>query len=259
MTIPLHLSLPIEADKLQSFCIKVVSITVNYSVAMLSLIRISVILCSTILAASLMACSEAQPPENTARRAQATPKPRSTRPKIIAFGDSLTAGFGLTERESYPYLLQEKLNADGYAYEVVNAGVSGDTTIGGLERADWVLEQDNAAILILELGANDLLRGIPVASLKQNLDQIIRKAKAKNIRVLLCGMLAPPTMGAEYQREFTMVFPDLAAEHKIRFLPFLLDGIALKKELNQADGIHPNPAGARIMTDNIYKALKPML
>lgn len=225
---------------------------------MLSLIRIAAILGSTIFAVALFACSEAQP-RNAVSRTPTKPEPRSTLPKIIALGDSLTAGFGLTERESYPYLLQEKLRADGYAYEVVNAGVSGDTTIGGLERADWVFDQDNATILILELGANDLLRGVPVADIKENLDQIIRKAKAKNLRVLLCGMLAPPTMGAEYQREFTMVFPDLAVEHKIRFLPFLLDGVALKKELNQADGIHPNPAGARIMTDNIYKALKPLL
>jgi len=225
---------------------------------MLSLIRISAILGSTIFAVALIACSEAQP-RNMAGRTPTTPEPRSKLPKIIALGDSLTAGFGLTERESYPYLLQEKLRADGFAYEVVNAGVSGDTTIGGLERAEWVFDQDNAAVLILELGANDLLRGVPVANIRKNLDQIIRKAKAKNLRVLLCGMLAPPTMGAEYQREFTMVFPDLAAEHKVKFLPFLLDGVALKKELNQADGIHPNAAGARIMTDNVYKALKPLL
>jgi len=187
------------------------------------------------------------------------PKANTNLPKIIAFGDSLTAGFGLTEKESYPYLLQEKLKADGYDFEVVNAGVSGDTSLGGLERSDWVLEQDNAKILILELGANDLLRGVPVAKMKENLDKIIRKAKAKNLKILLCGMLAPPSMGSEYQRDFMMAFPDLATEHKVEFLPFLLDGVALKKELNQADGIHPNANGAKIMTDNIYKALKPLL
>ncbi len=183
----------------------------------------------------------------------------SNRPKIIAFGDSLTAGFGLSEKESYPYLLQEKLKADGFDYEVINAGVSGDTSIGGLERSDWVLDQENAQILVLELGANDLLRGVPVARMKQNLDKIIRKAKTKNIKVLLCGMLAPPTMGAEYQRDYTMAFPDLATEHKVAFLPFLLENVALNKELNQADGIHPNAEGAKIMADNIYKALKPLL
>jgi acyl-CoA thioesterase I len=188
-----------------------------------------------------------------------TPVTAANRPKIIAFGDSLTAGFGLTEKESYPYLLQQKLNADGYNYEVVNAGVSGDTSLGGLERADWTLNQENAEILVLELGANDMLRGIPVAKMKQNLDQIIRKAKAKNLKILLCGMLAPPTMGQQYSQDFTMAFPDLASEHKVEFLPFLLENIALKKDLNQGDGIHPNAAGERIMTDNIYKALKPML
>ena len=188
-----------------------------------------------------------------------TPRVTANRPKIIAFGDSLTAGFGLAEKESYPYLLQEKLKADGFDYEVVNAGLSGDTSLGGLERSDWVLQQDNARILILELGANDLLRGVPVAKMKESLDQIIRKAKARNLKVLLCGMLAPPTMGAQYQQQFTMAFPDLATQYKLDFLPFLLDNVATKKELNQADGIHPNAEGERIMTDNVYKALKPML
>jgi acyl-CoA thioesterase I len=187
------------------------------------------------------------------------PQIAADKSKIIAFGDSLTAGFGLAEKESYPYLLQEKLKADGYDFEVVNAGVSGDTSLGGLERSDWVLAQENAKILILELGANDLLRGAPVAKMKENLDKIIRKAKAKNLKILLCGMLAPPTMGAEYQREFTMAFPDLASENKVEFLPFLLENVALKKELNQADGIHPNAEGEKIMADNIYKALKPLL
>ena len=188
-----------------------------------------------------------------------TPAAGASRPKIIAFGDSLTAGFGLTERESYPYLLQERLNADGYNYEVVNAGVSGDTSLGGLERIDWVLEQENVEVLILELGANDLLRGVPVARMKSSLDQIIRKAKAKNVTVLLCGMLAPPTMGAEYQRSYSSAFPDLANEHDVAYLPFLLENVAMKRELNQADGIHPNSEGTKIMMANIYKELKPLL
>lgn len=188
-----------------------------------------------------------------------TPQTVSKRPKIIAFGDSLTAGFGLSEKESYPYLLQERLKTDGFDYEVVNAGVSGDTSLGGLERSDWVLEQENVAILILELGANDLLRGMPPGRMKENLDKIIRKAKAKNVEVLLCGMLAPPAAGSDYQREFMMAFPDLADEHKVEFLPFLLDGVAAKKELNQPDGIHPNAEGEKIMTENVYRALKPML
>ncbi|MBA2494086.1 MAG: arylesterase [Acidobacteria bacterium] len=183
----------------------------------------------------------------------------SDKPKIVAFGDSLTAGFGLAEKESYPYLLQKKLEAEGYNYEVINAGVSGETSLGGLERIDWVLEQENMQILVLELGANDLLRGLPVIKMKENLSTIIKKAKAKNIKVLLCGMLAPPTMGASYQREYTNAFPNLASEYKVEFLPFLLENVALNRDLNQADGIHPNAKGAVIMTENIYKVLKPML
>ncbi len=194
-----------------------------------------------------------------AERPLATPRDVAKRPKIIALGDSLTAGFGLAERESYPYLLQERLRAEGLDYEVINAGVSGDTSLGGLERSDWVLDHEDARVLILALGANDMLRGMPVARMKANLDKIIRKAKARNMKVLLCGMLAPPQMGAQYQRDYTMAFPDLAAEHKVAFLPFLLENVALQRDLNQADGIHPNAKGARIMADNIYAAVKPLL
>ncbi len=224
-------------------------------------IRILLFVSFIYLAAAGIGCSTElvkNTPAN-ANRPLTTPKVVSGRPKVIAFGDSLTAGFGLSDKESYPYLLQEKLNADGYDLEVVNAGVSGDTSLGGLERCDWVLDQENAKIVILELGANDLLRGVPVSQMKTNLDKIIRKAKARGLKILLCGMLAPPTMGAEYQRDFTHVFPDLATEHKIEFLPFLLEKVALNKDLNQADGIHPNAEGEKIMTENIYQALKPML
>lgn len=181
------------------------------------------------------------------------------KPKIIAFGDSLTAGFGLAEKESYPYLLQQKLIADGYDYEVVNAGVSGETSLGGLERADWVLSQDNAKIVVLELGANDMLRGVPPAKTKENLDKILSKAKERNLTVLLCGMLAAPVNGPDYQRDFMAIFPELATKYKVAFLPFLLENVALKKELNQADSIHPNAEGEKIMTENVYKALKPLL
>ena len=218
------------------------------------------ILVLVLAALALSACTTDRPATGASNpKPLVTPNITSNSPKIIALGDSLTAGFGLTENESYPYLLQQRLKADGYDYEVVNAGVSGDTSLGGLERADWVLGQEHADILILELGANDLLRGMPVERMKDNLSKIIQKAKAKNIKVLLCGMLAPPTMGADYQKAYMSAFPDLASEHKVQFLPFLLEGVALKRELNQADGIHPNAAGAKLMTENIYKALQPML
>lgn len=214
---------------------------------------------SSIFLAACGASSAERQTNSPSARPLITPQSTSDKPKIVAFGDSLTAGFGLAEKESYPYLLQQKLKADGFDYEVVNAGVSGETSLGGLERIDWVLEQDNVKILILELGANDLLRSMPVAKMKQNLSQIIKKAQAKNIRVLLCGMLAPPTLGAQYQRDYVTAFPDLASEFKVPFLPFILENIALNKDLNQADGIHPNAKGEVIMTENVYKALKPLL
>lgn len=226
------------------------------------IIRRTALVCFIFLVALSAACGTSTVKKlsnSNAKKPLATPQIVSNRPKIVAFGDSLTAGFGLAEKESYPYLLQEKLKADGYDYEVVNAGVSGDTSIGGLERIDWTLEQENVRILILELGANDLMRGVPVAKMKENLAKIIQKAKAKNIKVLFCGMFAPPTMGAQYQRDYMNAFPDLAEEYEVEFLPFLLENVALDKKLNQPDGIHPNAEGEKIMTENVYKALKPLL
>ena len=228
---------------------------------MLHLIRAATILCFISMTIIFSACGVSVAEQQSNKRIEKKPPTQiaSDRPKIIAFGDSLTAGFGLAEKESYPYLLQERLKADGYDYEVINAGVSGDTSLGGLERIDWVLEQENVRILILELGANDLLRGLPVAKMKQNLAQIIKRAQTKNVEVLLCGMLAPPTMGAQYQREFVTAFPDLASEYKVEFMPFVLEGIALDPKLNQGDGIHPNAEGAKVLTANVYKALQPLL
>ena len=226
---------------------------------MLKRVHFSIILSFVFSLVFVSACGVSTAEKQTNVKRQPPAQILSDKPKIVAFGDSLTAGFGLTEKESYPYLLQEKLNADGYKYEVINAGVSGETSLGGLERIDWVLEMENVDVLVLELGANDLLRGVPVKQMKANLDQIIRKAKAKNVRVLLCGMLAPPSLGADYQREYTNAFPDLADEHKVEFLPFILENIALNKNLNQADGIHPNAEGEKILTENVYKALIPML
>lgn len=230
---------------------------------MFYIIRAAAVLCFTVSIGFLEACGGASSAEmqtgKAMRKPLATPQINSGRAKIVAFGDSLTAGFGLTEKESYPYLLQQKLSADGYDYEVVNAGVSGETSLGGLERVDWVLEQENVKILILELGANDLLRHLPVAKMKQNLSGIIQKAQEKKITVLLCGMLAPPNAGAEYQRDFVNVFPDLASKYKVAFLPFFLENVALDPKLNQADGIHPNADGEKIMTDTVYKSLLPLL
>ena len=223
--------------------------------------KTSAILLTLIIVALFSACGVSTAEQQTNKKVVKQPAAQviTDKPKIIAFGDSLTAGFGLTEKESYPYLLQERLNAEGYNYEVVNAGVSGDTSLGGAERIDWVLEMENVQILVLELGANDLLRGAPVKQMKENLSKIIEKAKAKNVEVLLTGMLAPPSVGAEYQREYNAAFADLAKQHNIRFQPFILNRIALNRTLNQADGIHPNAEGAKILMDNVYQDLKPML
>jgi acyl-CoA thioesterase-1 len=206
------------------------------------------------------ACGGVEPRfQGNANRPLVIPSAETDRPKIIAFGDSLTAGFGLAEKESYPYLLQQKLNAEGFDYEVVNAGVSGDTSLGGAERADWVLGRENAKVLILALGANDLLRRMPVDQMKANLEKILEKAKAKKMKVLICGMLAPASVGEEYQRDYINAYSELSKKYDTAFLPFMLQDIALDKKLNQADGIHPNAAGTKIMTENIFNALEPLL
>lgn len=187
------------------------------------------------------------------------PNISSDKPKIVAFGDSLTAGFGVEEKESYPYLLQEKLKADGYDYEVVNAGVSGDTSAGGLDRVDWALDQDNVQIMILELGANDMLRGLSVPQMRKNLDAIIKKAKSKNVQVLLCGLFPPDAPVSKDQSQFARTFLDLSKENNVAFLPFFLENVGGVKNLNQADGIHPNAEGTKIVTNNVYKSLQPLL
>lgn len=218
------------------------------------------VLTITFLAIVAAGCGGTEPRfQGNANRPLVLPSAETERPKIIAFGDSLTAGFGLAEKESYPYLLQQKLNAEGFDYEVVNAGVSGDTSLGGAERADWVLGRQNAKILILALGANDLLRRMPVDRMKANLETILEKAKEKKMKVLICGMLAPASVGEEYQRDYISAYSELSKKYDTAFLPFMLQDVALDKTLNQADGIHPNAKGTVIMTDNIYRSLRPLL
>jgi len=182
----------------------------------------------------------------------------AARPRIIFLGDSLTAGYGLDLEQSVPSLIQKHLDAEGYKYEVVNAGVSGDTSAGGLRRLEWSLDGD-VRILVIELGANDGLRGLPVAGMKQNLKTIIGKARDRSIEVLLTGMEAPPNYGPAYTSDFRRAFRDLAAEERVAFMSFYLDGVAGNPSLNIADGMHPNPAGARIVEANLWQALRPML
>jgi acyl-CoA thioesterase-1 len=183
----------------------------------------------------------------------------TNRPRIVVLGDSLTAGLGLAPSQAYPALLQDTLNAAGDNWEVVNAGVSGDTSAAGLERTDWALDQGNVRILVLELGANDGLRGLPPDAMKKNLAAIIERAQHKRIAVLLAGMEAPPNFGPDYTVSFRQVYRDLAREYKVPLLPFLLDKVAGVPGLNQGDGIHPNVEGARIVADNVWRALRPLV
>ncbi len=188
----------------------------------------------------------------------ADPHAAPARARIVAFGDSLTAGLGLLEQEAYPALLQRKIDEAGYEFEVVNAGVSGDTTAGALRRLDWALEGD-VRVLIVAFGGNDGLRGLPIPQMKENLSNIIDKARERNIVVILAGMEAPPNFGQEYATQFRQAFRDVALSKRVLFLPFLLNNVAGRPELNQGDGIHPNQQGTQIVADSVWTVLEPLL
>ncbi|PYN78613.1 MAG: arylesterase [Candidatus Rokuibacteriota bacterium] len=177
---------------------------------------------------------------------------------IVALGDSLTAGLGVDADEAFPARLQVRLRREGYAYRVVNAGVSGDTTAGGLRRVDWVL-RTNPEIVIVALGANDGLRGQSPQAVRANLEEIVARLQAAGARVLLAGMRLPPNYGAEFTKEFEAVFPAVARRAKIAFMPFLLDGVATDPRLNQPDGIHPTAAGHQVIADHLWSYLRPLL
>jgi len=188
-------------------------------------------------------------------RAAETPKK-----SLVFLGDSLTAGFGVERSEAFPSLIAEKIRAAGLPFEVENAGLSGDTSAGGLRRIDWLLQRP-IDVLVVELGANDGLRGLDLKSMKANLQAIIDKAKAKNpaVKIVLAGMQVPPNLGAEYASGFQRVFNELARENNAVLIPFLLEGVGGHRELNQADLIHPNPAGHRIVADLVWRTLEPIL
>jgi len=210
----------------------------------------------------VVGCGVDKPGDTSASQAAPPPLPASRtadeRPKVAILGDSLTAGLGLLETQSYPHLLQKRIDADGLRYEVINAGVSGDTSAGGLRRLDWVLQED-VRVLVVALGANDGLRGLSVSEMKHNLAQIIETARAKHVMVILAGMEAPPNYGAEYASSFRQAYRELALQYRVPFIPFLLDKVAGQAALNQADGIHPNPQGAEIVADTVWSQLKPLL
>jgi acyl-CoA thioesterase-1 len=201
--------------------------------------------------------SASTPPASTPAATAPADAKRATRPKIVVLGDSLTAGLGLPADQAYPTLLQQRLNSAGYDYDVVNAGVSGDTSAGGLARLDWALQGD-VKILIVALGANDALRGLPTNALKANLSQIIERAKDRKIRVILAGMEAPPNYGRDYIVSFHEVYPALATQYEVAFVPFLLQNVAGIHDLNQPDGIHPTAAGARVIADTVWPVLQPL-
>ena len=209
-----------------------------------------------------IACGRSEKPEAPPPEVVSAPVPSApaepTAPRIVALGDSLTAGLGLSREQSYPALLQRRLKEEGYELEVINAGVSGDTTADGLRRANWALEGD-VRLLILALGANDGLRGLPVAQMKDNLQALIHRAKQRGIPVLLAGMEAPPNYGEQYARAFRQVFQDLARDNKLTFVPFLLEGVAGVSDLNQSDGIHPTSAGAARIADHLWPDVKKMI
>lgn len=198
-----------------------------------------------------------------ARAGEPSERPAATaaipeRPRIVFLGDSLTAGYGLAKEQSVPALIQKRIDEEGYDYEVVNHGVSGDTSAGGVSRLEWALSGD-VRVLVLELGANDGLRGVPVESMKANLANIIEGAKKRGVRVLLTGMEAPPNHGPIYTAEFRKVFSDLAREHDVALVPFYLEGVAGIPALNIADGIHPNAEGTVIVERTIWRGLEPLL
>lgn len=189
--------------------------------------------------------------------AEAPTAPPDTRPRVVVLGDSLTAGLGLSPEQAYPTLLQQRLNDSGLRYQVVNAGVSGDTSAGGLRRLDWALEGD-VRVLIVALGGNDALRGLPIEELRRNLSEIVERAQSRKVDVILAGMEAPPNFGRDYTVGFHDVFPGLARKYRTALVPFLLEGVAGIDAMNQRDGIHPTAAGARKVADNVWAALKPL-
>ena len=222
-------------------------------------------LCLFVSAAVLWGCSQPPSRENSAPAASQPAKeaPNVTaasdaRPLIACFGDSLTAGLGLDAGQSYPDVLQAELDKEGYHYRVGNFGVSGDTTQDGLARMPLVIAE-KPAIVVLEFGANDGLRGQPVLITRQNLDQMIRAFEGSGARVVLAGMTLPPNYGPAYIQKFQAIFPDLAATNKVPLIPFLLSGVGGNDRLMQRDGLHPNAEGTRIVARTVLKTLGPLL
>ena len=179
--------------------------------------------------------------------------------KVVLFGDSLMAGYGLNKEDHLSTVLQKNLNSNGLDVKIINASVSGDTTAGGLNRINWTLSEKNIDILVLGLGANDMLRGIKPNETKENLEKIIKIIIDKNIKIILAGMIAPESHGKEYRDKFNKIYFDLSDKYSLTFLPFLLEGVALNPELNLEDGMHPNPKGVQVISKNIEKKITSLI
>lgn len=221
--------------------------------------------CYFLLAFVLLSCGNDTKSKATADTTETTTEteaPATTSSKtILFFGDSITAGYGLDDtNDAFPGIIQSKIDSLGLNYEVVNSGVSGETSAGGKSRIDWILNQD-IDIFVLELGANDGLRGVPITETKANLQAIIDavKAKSPSTKIILAGMQLPPNMGQEYTTQFRAVFSDLASENNLAFIPFILKDVGGIKELNQNDGIHPTAEGHKIVAKNVWEVLRPEL
>jgi len=195
--------------------------------------------------------------ESEARQASAE---GDSRPAIVFLGNSLTAGLGVGPREAFPALIQERIDAAGLDFRVVNAGISGETTAGGLRRVASLVEQ-GPSVLVISLGGNDALRGVPPANMRSNLQETVDRARESSPTptIVLVGMAAPPNMGDEYANEFAAVFTELAEENATALVPFLLEGVAADPDLNQSDGIHPTAAGHRIMAETVWEVVGPLL
>lgn len=215
-----------------------------------------------LIVALLGACSrtreDAPHPSQVLTAAPQAARAADSRPAIVCFGDSLTAGFGVDPGKTYPDLLQQELDRSGYRYRVVNLGVSGDTTQDGLERLPLVLVE-KPRIVVLEFGANDGLRGQPVSLTERNLAQMAEALEKAGSRVVLAGITLPPNYGPEYLRQFDAIYPGLAKKYKMPLIPFLLAGAAGNGNLMQPDGLHPNTAGTRVVIENVWRALEPLL
>lgn len=217
------------------------------------------ILCCSIF---FISCGEnKKEQEKRQETATETENPQNTKQKtILFFGNSLSAGMGLDQSEAFPALIQQKIDSLGLSYEVINAGLSGETTAAGKNRIEWILNQD-VDIFVLELGANDGLRGVPVEETRRNLQAIIDTVREENpeTQLILAGMQIPPNLGREYAESFRNIFPELAEKNDAYLIPFLLENVAGNAKLNQRDGIHPTAEGQKILAENVWDVLEPIV